>query len=205
MFKKIFVAVIVYVGAAGTLLLASEKKPVVFVSSKNSAQVTSTDDSTEVTGGGSGNSTTAATIKDLNRSCPEGRSHPIPYLCRLCTHCRRHPWLSHGKGQTGGGRDGRRKGVLLHFSAVAGQCGQGRLHSHREGLVATLTGCNRSSPVARKLTSQYEEPSFATVCLTGLAALQVRRSRAAVATWTPGVSSPCASPRVRTRHSSSAR
>jgi hypothetical protein len=71
MLKKLLLAAIVYAIAASTLLLAKDKKPVVYVADKNSAQVTSTDDSAEVTGGGSGNSTTAATIKDLNRSCPE--------------------------------------------------------------------------------------------------------------------------------------
>jgi hypothetical protein len=59
------------VGAASTLLLAAEKKPVIFVAEKDSAQITSSSNATDVTGGGSGNAMTAATIKDLNRSCPE--------------------------------------------------------------------------------------------------------------------------------------
>lgn len=59
-----------YLCAASTLL-AADKKPVVFVADRDSAQITSSGNTTEVTGGGSGNSMTAATIKDLNRTCPQ--------------------------------------------------------------------------------------------------------------------------------------
>ncbi len=55
----------------GTLLLAADKKPAIYVADRNSAQITSSGDTTQVSGEGSGNSTTAATIKDLNQSCPQ--------------------------------------------------------------------------------------------------------------------------------------
>jgi len=54
-----------------TLLTAADKKPAIFVADRNSAQITSTGDTTQVSGEGSGNAMTAATIKDLNRTCPE--------------------------------------------------------------------------------------------------------------------------------------
>ena len=57
--------------AASTSLLAADKKPVIYVADRDSAQITSNGDTTQVTGGGSGNSMTAATIKDLNRTCPQ--------------------------------------------------------------------------------------------------------------------------------------
>lgn len=69
--KTYCLAVVPYVCAASTLLLAAEKKPVVYVADRNSAQITSNDDTTQVNGGGSGSSMTAATIKDLNRTCPQ--------------------------------------------------------------------------------------------------------------------------------------
>jgi hypothetical protein len=65
------ICLLLCLSAASTLLLAAEKKPVVFVAEKDSAQITSSSHTSEVTGGGSGNAMTAATIKDLNRSCPE--------------------------------------------------------------------------------------------------------------------------------------
>ena len=60
-----------YLGAASTLLLAADKKPAVFVANRNSAQFTASGDTTQVSGEGSGNSISAATIKDLNQTCPE--------------------------------------------------------------------------------------------------------------------------------------
>jgi hypothetical protein len=62
--------VAVYLAAASTLL-AADKKPAVFVAERDSAQITSSGDTAGITGGGSGNSITAATIKDLNHSCPD--------------------------------------------------------------------------------------------------------------------------------------
>jgi len=64
-------AVVLYLGAASTLLLAADKKPAVFVANRNSAQFTASGDTTQVSGEGSGNSISAATIKDLNQTCPE--------------------------------------------------------------------------------------------------------------------------------------
>jgi hypothetical protein len=64
-------AIVLYLCAASTLLLAGDKKPAIFVANRNSAQFTAAGDTTQVSGEGSGNSITAATIKDLNRSCPE--------------------------------------------------------------------------------------------------------------------------------------
>ena len=55
---------------AGTAALAADKKPAIFVANRNSAQFTSSGDTTQVSGEGSGNSITAATIKDLNQTCP---------------------------------------------------------------------------------------------------------------------------------------
>ena len=57
--------------AAATALLAGDKRPVIYVANHDSAQITSSGDTTNVSGEGAGNSITAATIKDVNRSCPE--------------------------------------------------------------------------------------------------------------------------------------
>jgi len=64
-------AVLLYLAAASTPLLAADKKPAIFVANRNSAQFTASGDTTQVSGEGSGNSISAATIKDLNQTCPE--------------------------------------------------------------------------------------------------------------------------------------
>jgi len=62
--------VVLYLCATGAVV-AAEKKPIVFVADRDSAQITSNGGTTEISGGGSGNSMAAATIKDLNRTCPQ--------------------------------------------------------------------------------------------------------------------------------------
>ena len=57
--------------AAASALLAADKRPVIYVANRDSAQITSNGDTTEISGAGAGNSITAATIRDVNRVCPD--------------------------------------------------------------------------------------------------------------------------------------
>ena len=71
MSRTLHCVLFVVVFLTSTLLLAGDKKPAIYVADRNSAQITSSGDTTQVSGEGAGNSTTAATIKDLNQSCPQ--------------------------------------------------------------------------------------------------------------------------------------